>query len=108
MSTWQSREDFKARVHEWAQKLDVDVQVISLRSMRRKWASYTKRTGLVIFNVELLDLDKALGDYVIVHELLHSRVPNHGKLWKSMMRAHLGNCEKLEAELRRLSTLALT
>jgi HsdM N-terminal domain/Protein of unknown function DUF45 len=26
---------------------------------------------------------------VIVHELLHFSVPNHGKLWKSLMRAHL-------------------
>jgi hypothetical protein len=27
-----------------------------------------------------------LADYVIVHELLHFYVPNHGKLWKSLMR----------------------
>jgi len=103
MSAWQSKEAFKARVHQWAQKLDVEVQVISLRIMKRKWASYTERTGLVIFNVELLDLDPALGDYVIVHELLHFRVPNHGRLWKSMMRAHLGDYETLEVELRRRS-----
>ena len=46
----------------------------------------TRRTHLLIFNTELLDLDEDLGDYVIVHELLHFRVPNHGKLWKSLMR----------------------
>ena len=37
-----------------------------------------------------------LQDYVIVHELLHVNVPNHGKLWKSLMRAHLGDYEALE------------
>ena len=31
---------------------------------------------------------------MIVHELLHFFVPNHGKLWKSLMRAHLGNYER--------------
>lgn len=31
----------------------------------------------------MLDLDQGLGDYVIVHELLHFFMPNHGKLWKS-------------------------
>jgi hypothetical protein len=46
-------------------------------------------------------MDKEIGDYVIVHELLHSIVPNHGKLWKSLMRAHLGDYEKLEANLIR-------
>jgi Protein of unknown function DUF45 len=27
---------------------------------------------------------------VIVHELLHLRVPNHGKLFKALLRAYLG------------------
>jgi predicted metal-dependent hydrolase len=42
-------------------------------------------------------------DYVIVHELLHFHAPNHGKLWKSLMRVHLGEYEMLEAELRNFS-----
>ncbi len=100
---WQSPEAFKQRVREWAQKIGVEVQTISMRAMKNKWASYTQRTHLLIFNTELLDLDEDLGDYVIVHELLHFRVPNHGKLWKSLMRAHLGDYEKLEAELKRHS-----
>ncbi len=56
--------------------------------------------GLIIFNTELLDLDEDLGDYVIVHELWHFCVPNHGKLWKSLMRVHLGEYEALEERLR--------
>lgn len=41
-----------------------------------------------------------LGDYVIVHETLHFSAPNHGKLWKSLMRAHLGEHEQLEARMK--------
>lgn len=47
-----------------------------------------------------LDLERDLWDYVIVHELLHFFVPNHGKLWKSLMRVHLGDHENLEVRLR--------
>ena len=57
------------------------------------------------FNVDLLGLDQRHWDYVIVHELLHFYVPNHGKLWKSLMRAHLGDYEALEEELRVLSSV---
>ena len=57
--------------------------------------------GHLNFNVDLLGLDQDLWDYVIVHELLHFFVPNHGKLWKSLMRAHLGSYEVMEAELAR-------
>jgi hypothetical protein len=46
-------------------------------------------------------MERDLGDYVIVHELLHFSVPNHGKLWKSLMRAHLGDYEHLEARMKR-------
>jgi len=49
--------------------------------------------------MKLLALDAEVADYVIVHELLHFFVPNHGRLWKSLMRAHLGNYERLEAKL---------
>jgi len=45
-------------------------------------------------------MPKQLQDYVIVNELLHSRVPNHGKLWKSLMFAYLGDYEGLEKELK--------
>ncbi len=59
-----------------------------------------KMNGHLNFNGELLELDDELWDYVIVHELLHFSVPNHGKLWKSLMRVHLGDYEKLEDCLR--------
>jgi len=70
--------------------------------MRRKWASCSLQ-GNLNFNVELVGLDREVGDYVIVHELLHFFVPNHGKLWKSLMRAHLGDYERMAERLRKLS-----
>jgi len=92
---------FKARVHEWAEKLDVQIVWLGVRPMRNKWASCSTN-GHLNFSNELLNLEPKLWDYVIVHELLHFSAPNHGKLWKSLMRAHLGEWEKAEAELRRM------
>ena len=99
MNKWLDREEFKARVLEWAEKLGVKARAVYVRPMRRKWASCST-AGTFSFNDELLGLDRELGDYVIVHELLHFSVPNHGKLWKSLMRAHLGDYGKLETRLR--------
>lgn len=102
MTVWRDKEEFKGRVLEWAGKLDVRVRSLAMRPMKNKWASCSTR-GNLNFNTELLPLEKTLGDYVIVHELLHFSVPNHGKLWKSLMRAHLGDYESVEAKLRKLS-----
>ena len=90
---------FKARVFDWADKLDVEIHSLAIRPMRNKWASCSTG-GNLNFNDELLAFDAEVADYVIVHELLHFFVPNHGRLWKSLMRAHLGNYERLEAKLQ--------
>ncbi|TAJ95972.1 MAG: M48 family peptidase [Gammaproteobacteria bacterium] len=98
MKKWRDKKEFKHRVLKWAEKLDVEVCSLAVRPMRNKWASCSS-TGNLNFNSELLSLDREVGDYVIVHELLHFFVPNHGKLWKSLMRAHLGDYEHLERKL---------
>lgn len=106
MKNWRDKEDFKTRVVEWAAKLDVKVRGLYVRPMRNKWASYST-AGTLSFNDELLGMERDLGDYVIVHELLHFSVPNHGKLWKSLMRAHLGEYELLEKRLHAAASIHL-
>ena len=99
MGKWKGRQEFKSRVRHFAKEIDVPVKSLYLRPMRSKWASCST-AGSLNFNDELLGLDKKIGDYVIVHELLHFCVPNHGKLWKSLMRAYLGDYEKIERKLK--------
>lgn len=95
----QSKEAFKERIREWANKLDIQVNSVTVRPMSNKWASCSTN-GNLNFNKDLLELDEYLSDYVIVHELLHFFVPNHGKLWKSLMRVHLGDYEAMESRLK--------
>ncbi len=104
MKGWHSKEEFKRRVLEWADKLEVDVHSLSVRPMNHKWASCSLR-GNLNFNAELVALDREVGDYVIVHELLHFFAPNHGKLWKSLMRAHLGDYEHVRDRLAERSSM---
>lgn len=93
------REKFAQRVRDWAVRLDARVRAVTIRKMQRKWASCST-AGRLTFDESLLSKSRDVQDYVIVHELLHVSVPNHGKLWKSLMRAHLGDYERLEDELR--------
>jgi len=94
--------EFKERVRRWADKLGARVTSVAVRSMTTKWASYST-SGRLTFDTFLLELREELQDYVIAHELLHFHAPNHGKLWKSLMRAHLGEYQQLEDELRRVA-----
>ena len=88
-----SESAFRARVREWAGTIGVQPAEVHLRAMRRKWASCSSR-GRITFDTELLDCDREFSDYVIVHELLHLRVPNHGKLFKSLLSALIPGWER--------------
>ena len=91
--------DFKSIVWDWAIKLRVEPKEIHLRSMKTKWASLSG-SGRLTFNSELLEKRRKLIDYVVLHELLHIKVPNHGKLFKSLMFAFFPDWEKCSNQLK--------
>ena len=103
MTKWKDKEAFKARVRQIAEKMDIQIKSLAVRPMKNKWASCST-DGNLNFNKQLLELDKELGNYVIVHELLHFNIPNHGKLWKSLMTAYLGDYEKIEIKLKKIAS----
>lgn len=92
---WQPLEDtvardvFKAEVTAWARKIGVAPKQVHLRPMRRKWGSCST-AGRVTFDTGLFGEPAEFRKEVIVHELLHLKVPNHGKLFKALLRAYLG------------------
>lgn len=81
---------FKAEVQAWAQRLGVTPREIRLRPMKRKWASCSSR-GRLTFDIDLLRQPAAFRREVIVHELLHLKVPNHGRLFKALLKAYLAS-----------------
>lgn len=83
----QSRERFLQSVSDWAVKLKVSPREIHLRPMSRKWASCSTN-GRLSFSCALLQQPRAFRNEVIVHELLHLRLPNHGRLFKRLLALH--------------------
>jgi len=83
-----TKEQFRAEVAEWVAKIGVKPKRIAIQPMTRKWASCST-LGRVTFGVDLLGQPAEFRQHVIVHELLHLRVPNHGKLFKSLLKAYI-------------------
>lgn len=79
---------FKNRVNDWAEKIRVAPKEIHIRPMNKKWASCSSK-GRLSFNEELLQEPQSKQDEVIVHELLHLRYPNHGKMFFRMLEKYL-------------------
>jgi predicted metal-dependent hydrolase len=91
-----TKEAFKAEVAAWAKRIGAHPAELHIRPMNRKWGSCSTR-GRVTLNRELLAAPAELRREAIVEELLHLKVPNHGKLFKSLKRAYLAKHELPES-----------
>jgi predicted metal-dependent hydrolase len=87
-------EHLKAEAHAWASTIGVRPRRIQVQAMRKKWASCST-SGTVTFSRDLLRESGAFRNFVIVHEILHLQVPNHGRLFRSLMRAYVPDWEQV-------------
>ena len=89
MPKYLSEQDaLKQRVARWAIKLKVNPRMVRVQHMTRKWGSCSS-AGTITLALDLLDEPDKFQDFVVAHELLHLRVPNHGRLFKALMSAHV-------------------
>jgi predicted metal-dependent hydrolase len=100
---WQDAEEIRWTVRHWAARIGIAAPQVHLREMKSKWASISGGSRLTL-NTELLELPKELGEFVVVHELVHRLAPNHGRVFKSFMHAYLPDWEQREERLRNLSS----
>jgi predicted metal-dependent hydrolase len=82
-----THDELKQEVHMWSQKIKVNPLEVHVRQMKRKWASCSSR-GRITFNTDILKQTKKFINEVIVHELLHLKYPNHGKMFKALMKSY--------------------
>ena len=79
-----AQERLETRVQLWTGKLGCQVKRVATRDQRQRWGSCAA-DGTIRFNWRIVMAEPALIDYVVVHELLHLRVRNHGQeFWMAM------------------------
>lgn len=96
MSDNDRRDRLRSRVAYWCEQLESTPRILRIQRMTRKWGSCSNG-GIITLAEDLADQEISFQDFVIAHELLHLRVPNHGKLFKALMSVHVPNWRKLDA-----------
>jgi predicted metal-dependent hydrolase len=88
------------RVAELAWRHGFDYERIFVRNQRTRWGSCSARNNINL-NVNLIRLPESLRDYVILHELVHTRIKSHGpKFWEELER-HVADCRRVDKQLNR-------
>jgi hypothetical protein len=92
---WHDADELRWTARHWAARIGVKPTRIQLRPMRAKWGSIST-AGRLSLDTGLLDVPKPLGEFVIVHELVHLLAPNHGRVFKSFMHAYMPDWQQRE------------
>jgi len=72
---------------------------VSIREQRTRWGSCSHKNNISL-NLKLVLLPKELIDYVMLHELVHTRIHNHSKKFWAELDKHTGNAKVIAKRLR--------
>ena len=67
------------RIPYWEAKTGLKCGRVTIRDMKTRWGSCTHSTAAIRVNLRLAEKPPECLDYLILHELMHIRHPNHSK-----------------------------
>ena len=86
-------------IRAWEERLNVRLKGYFLRRMKTRWGSCNHRTKHIRLNTELVTKPSHLLDYVLLHEMVHLIVPNHGARFVALMNEHYPSWREARSEL---------
>ena len=86
-------------IRTWEQRLNVHVKEYNLRRMKTRWGTCNYRAKQIRLNTELVTKPSHLLEYVLVHEMVHLIVPNHGARFVGLMDEHYPAWREARAQL---------
>lgn len=95
-----AHEKLTTRVQQWATKTGLSYEALKFRQMSKRWGGCTT-TNVIVLNPHVVKLPYTLIDYVIVHELCHTKVKSHSKTFWAEVSRHLTNWKELDDRINR-------
>ncbi len=91
-------EELRGLVSTWSERIGVQIKRVQIRAMRNKWASCSTN-GTLTLSADLLRIPRDLVDYVVCHELVHLKIPHHGKGFRALMGCYMPDWREREHSL---------
>ena len=95
-----AKEFLEGRIKELADKFGFPYNKITIRNQKTRWGSCSGKNNINL-NMKLLNIPNHLIDYVILHELVHTKVKNHSPLFWGSLDRYVGNAKAIDKELKK-------
>lgn len=89
------------RLELMAETYNFTYKEVRVRSMHTRWGSCTNK-GTISLNIYLMMLPWELIDYVLLHELTHTKHLHHGEAFWSALEAAMPDMKRRKTELKKL------
>ena len=97
-----AKEFLEGRIKELADKFGFVYNKVTILNQKTRWGSCSGKNNINL-NMKLMNIPNYLIDYVLLHELVHTRVKNHSPLfWRSLDR-YVGNAKAIDKKLKKYS-----
>ncbi|MEI8388712.1 MAG: SprT family zinc-dependent metalloprotease [bacterium] len=87
------------KVKELSQKYNLSYKKVFIKNLKSRWGSCSSKNNINL-NLHLMRLPEKLIDYVILHELAHTKEKNHGKNFWSLLSSFVPEAKELNKELK--------
>lgn len=99
LNSWylsQLKEIVEDSFKKWELKTGLIKSKLIYEKMRGKWGFCNFKTKLISINTEIIKKDRDFIDYVVLHEICHLKIPNHGPEFKKLLNTYLPNWKKIQ------------
>ena len=86
-------------ISKWMVQLSISNFTWQIKMMKTQWGSCTKKSRILLFNLELARVPKECVEYVVVHELTHLTVPSHNRVFETLMTERLPRWREIRKQL---------
>ena len=88
------------RLNCFAQKYNFSYNRLAIRRQKTRWGSCSGKNNINL-NIKIAALPEHLQDYVLLHELVHTKHKNHGKAFWTELDRLAGDAKALRKEMRK-------
>jgi len=104
---FEARKILPPRINELALKHGFQFNKITIRNNKRNWGSCSSKNNISL-NLQMMKLPDELIDYILLHELVHTKIKNHGPLfWSKLDEFTNLRARELSKQVRKFSTYTL-
>jgi len=95
------------KLTELAEKHGFQFSRITIRNNKRNWGSCSSKNNISL-NLQMMKLSDELIEYILLHELVHTKIKNHGPgFWQKLDELTNFRARELSKQVRKFSTYTL-